>query len=585
MYAGRVSLPAAAIAIAVGIVLGVPAGLTAGYHGGRIGTVILRLCDIVLSIPAVIVLLAVLAVFTGNVDAAMVALGVLVSPTYIRLVEASTRAVRKELYIDAARVAGLSPPRIMVRHILPHVAPAVVVQASLVGAIALLTEAGLSFVGLGVAPPTPSWGGMIAEASQAFDEQKFLLLPAGLILTLTVLSLSMLADALRDAYSPTARRSPAVPRGTQRHAARRRKEGADRGRAARPDTPAPSGQRLLVVRGLTIRAVKDRGVALVTSLDLDVYAGETVALVGESGSGKTLTARAILTLLPDGLSLEADRLDFDGHDLLAASPRDLRQLRGAGVAYIGQEPMASLDPNFTVMSQLAEPLRLHQRIGRGKARAQALALLRDVGINDPDRVARSRPYQLSGGMAQRVAIAIALTGNPRLLIADEPTTALDVTVQAAILDLLRELQQRNGMAILLVSHDLGVVADLCDRTVVMYAGEPVEQARTRELLIGPLHPYSASLIAANPASGTIVGGTASAGADSSDEAAGARRYLPMIPGQVPLPRDWPGGCRFAPRCGYAIADCSQQHPLLTEQAGQRSSRCIRVDKLLEKRPA
>jgi peptide/nickel transport system permease protein len=303
-------------------------------------------------------------------------------------------------------------------------------------------------------------------------------------------------------------------------------------------------------------------VTVVRDVSFDVAAGEAVGIVGESGCGKTVTARCLIGLLPGGGQMTSGSVMFGGTELAGISERRLAQLRGSRIGLISQEPMSGLDPSFRVGGQLAEIVRRHDpAMTRRRARARAAELLTMVRLPDPARVARCYPHQLSGGMAQRVSIALALAGGPALLIADEPTTALDVTVQAEILDLLRDLRTRLHLAILLISHDWGVVADLCDRVVVMYAGEVVEQASAEELYRRPRHPYSMGLLAANPSLAPV-----------GDQ-------LPAIPGSVPSPAAWLPGCHFQPRCPYATARCGAGPIPLAEAAPGRTARCIHAGSL------
>jgi dipeptide transport system ATP-binding protein len=299
---------------------------------------------------------------------------------------------------------------------------------------------------------------------------------------------------------------------------------------------------LLEVRNLTVRFPTRHGAfTAVDGFDVDVDRDEALAIVGESGSGKSVAMLAVMGLLPASAEIEADVMRFDGHDLLTLAPKARRALAGRDLAMIFQEPMSSLNPCFTVGFQIAEALKTHLKPSRAERKARTLALLREVGIPDPERRLHAFPHQLSGGMSQRVMIAMALACGPKLLIADEPTTALDVTLQAQILDLLLGLRQRNGMALVLITHDMGVVAETADRVIVQYAGQQVEANATRALFENPHHPYTAALLAALP------------------ERATHRRLL-AIPGVVPGQFDRPSGCLFAPRCEFAFAACRAAPP-------------------------
>ena len=299
---------------------------------------------------------------------------------------------------------------------------------------------------------------------------------------------------------------------------------------------------LLEIDDLTVEFATSQGAfRAVESLSLSVDAGEFVAVVGESGSGKSVAMLAVMGLLPWTATVIARRLAFDGHDLLVMSPRQRRRIIGKDIAMIFQEPLSSLNPCFTVGFQLGEALKTHLHLGRRERRARSLALLQAVGITESERRLRAFPHQLSGGMNQRVMIAMALACRPKLLIADEPTTALDVTIQAQILDLLVELQRETGMGLALITHDMGVVAETAERVAVFYAGQKVEEQGVRDLFADPHHPYTAALLAALP------------------ERASGRR-LPAIGGVVPGQFDRPIGCLFSPRCRFATERCVEKAP-------------------------
>ncbi|MBI5256183.1 MAG: ABC transporter ATP-binding protein [Burkholderiales bacterium] len=296
---------------------------------------------------------------------------------------------------------------------------------------------------------------------------------------------------------------------------------------------------LLDIQGLTVRfATRGGAFTAVDGVDISVEPNEVLAIVGESGSGKSVAMLAIMGLLPWTATVTAERLAFDGRDLTTLTPKQRRQLIGRDIAMVFQEPMSSLNPCFTVGYQVGEALAIHMKLDRKARRQRVIELLEQVGIPDAARRLTAFPHQLSGGMCQRVMIAMALACQPRLLIADEPTTALDVTIQAQILDLLLGLRQRTGMALVLITHDLGVVAETADRVVVQYAGRQVETARAADLFEDPHHPYTAALLAALP-----------------EHAQG--RQLAAIPGLVPGQFDRPPGCLFAPRCAHAQPACER----------------------------
>ena len=299
---------------------------------------------------------------------------------------------------------------------------------------------------------------------------------------------------------------------------------------------------LLEIRNLSVTFATSTGAfKAVDGIDLDVEAGDVVAIVGESGSGKSVAMLAVMGLLPKTATVTADRLAFDGEDMFALSPRRRRQVVGKEVAMIFQEPIASLNPCFTVGFQIGEVLKAHLNLDRRARHARSVELLQEVGISEPERRLSAFPHQLSGGMSQRVMIAMATACRPKLLIADEPTTALDVTIQAQILDLLLRLQQDHGMALILITHNMGVVAETAHRVVVQYAGQQVERQDVRGLFAVPHHPYTVALLDALP-----------------DRATGDR--LPAIHGVVPGQGDRPSGCLFHPRCDFAADLCAKVVP-------------------------
>ncbi|MEU6196088.1 dipeptide/oligopeptide/nickel ABC transporter permease/ATP-binding protein [Streptomyces sp. NPDC047061] len=553
LYGGRTSLLGALIAVSVALVIGVPSGLLAGYYRKWFDAVSSWLANILMAVPAIVVLLVVMSAVGQNTYVAMAVFGVLMSPGVFRLIRASAISVREELYVDAARVSGLTDGRIVCRHILPVVQAPTIIQAAQMLGLAIVIQSGLEFLGLGSATQA-SWGSMLNDAFANIYTKPVLMLWPGGALALTVAAFGLLGNALRDALDASAgsgrgRRT----RRAVRNATRARKaeqteksltavkavkapdsapaEGigadpsttaaavaeaeaevespespeftrssADVGGARRPKPAVASAQDddapLLVLDGLHVSYPAEHGEkAVVDGVSLTVRKGEVLGLVGESGSGKSQTAFAVLGLLPPEALVSADRLVFDGAELGRLSRTEMNRLRGRRIAYVPQEPMSNLDPSFRIGAQLVEPVRRHLRLSASEARTKTLGLLERVGIADPERVFASYPHQISGGMAQRVLIAGAVSCDPDLLIADEPTTALDVTVQAEVLDLMRSLQRERNMGMVLVTHDFGVVADICDRVTVMQTGQVVESAPARELFAAPRHPYTRMLLA------------------------------------------------------------------------------------------
>ncbi len=324
----------------------------------------------------------------------------------------------------------------------------------------------------------------------------------------------------------------------------------------------PEKEALLEVRDLKTYFFTDRGTArAVDGVSFSIPARSTLGLVGESGCGKSVTALSILRLIqsPPG-RIVGGSVRFEGRDLLQLSGEEIRQVRGNQISMIFQEPMTSLNPVFTIGDQIMEALLAHRNVSREEARDQAIEMLRRVKIPSAETLIHQYPHQISGGMRQRAMIAMALVCHPKLLIADEPTTALDVTIQAQILDLLQDLQQEFGMSILLITHDLGIVADLADAVTVMYAGQIIERASTAKLFSHPSHPYTLGLFQSRPQLGQ------------------KKERLDVIPGVVPNPTDFPPGCRFHPRCAHVTDPCRQNDVTLEEVAADHASACLRVQR-------
>jgi peptide/nickel transport system permease protein len=476
-------------ALLVAAVLGVGLGMTGGYFGGRFDAVVGQITNLFQALPMIIISLAVLTVFNRSMFAAMVTFGIIGSAGVTRVVRSATINVRNELYIEAARISGLSDSAIIWRHVLPRIMGPIIVQLSLVAAIAVIVQTGISFLGLGVPAPAPTWGGGIFEAAASLNDFPWLLVPSGGVVALTILAFGLLGDALRDT---------AVETWARPSARRNRPIATDLARRAAAFASAPANA-VLSVRGLQIatgQGAQER--LLVQDLNFDLLASETLGVVGESGSGKTLTVLALMGLLPPGTRINSGALRLDGRIIELTDEASLAALRGKQLSMIFQEPMAALDPCFTLGHQLVEVIRCHSSMNPRQAQQRSLELLRQVKIANAEDVARRYPHQVSGGMAQRVGIARALASNPAVLFADEPTTALDVTVQAEILELLRSLRESRSMAVIFVTHDWGVVADICDRAMVLFRGQVLETADVMEIFERPQHPYTAALLKANP---------------------------------------------------------------------------------------
>lgn len=325
------------------------------------------------------------------------------------------------------------------------------------------------------------------------------------------------------------------------------------------------GLPLLQVKNLTVQFNTDRGIInAVEDASFKIHQAETVCIVGESGSGKSVTSLSIMGLLPKHIGkISMGEILFEGDNLVAKTDKEMRQIRGNDISMIFQEPMTSLNPVYTIGDQIAETYRYHMRVKKKQAMEKAIELLRKVGIPLPEERAYQYPHQLSGGMRQRVMIAMSLACNPKLLIADEPTTALDVTIQAQVLEIMKALKKELNMSILFITHDLGVVADMADRVIVMYAGLIVEEARVEQIFNNPLHPYTIGLLKAMPS------------LSSKDE------RLQTIQGTLPNPLQKPSGCRFHPRCPFATGKCRNEEPSLEKVESGRRVACWHYDQLEE----
>jgi oligopeptide/dipeptide ABC transporter ATP-binding protein len=539
IWGGRTSLRATFEIVAVAAVIAIPLGLIAGFFRGAVDSVIMRLMDAMFSFPPLILALTVAALLGASVNDTALAIGIVFVPGFVRLIRGQVIAVREENFIESARSLGATSPRLIRKHIVPNVASPVIIQVALALGFALLVEAGLSYLGIGEQPPTPSWGGMLQEGFNFINSAPWALIFPGLLIMFTVLSFNWVADGLRDSLGrerPKASTASTAEEATSRL-------GRLFGRGPEPSIP-PIPARvheapLLSVENLRIEFLTNgEWLPVMEEATFSVSPGRTLGLVGESGSGKTVSALAVMGLLPPKVSRVSGSARFAGPDLMRLSPGELRQIRGNDISMIFQEPMTSLNPAFTVGNQVAEQVRTHRHLNRDESWKIAVEMLERVEIPDAKNRAKDYPHAFSGGMRQRVMIAMALSCSPKLLIADEPTTALDVTTQAQIVELLHNLQQEEEMAMIFVTHDLGVIADVADDVVVMYAGQIVESAEVNDLFARPRHPYTEALLSSIP------------------QLTPPGEHLHAIPGMVPRPDQFAAGCRFSPRCPYAIVRCA-----------------------------
>jgi ABC-type dipeptide/oligopeptide/nickel transport system ATPase component/ABC-type dipeptide/oligopeptide/nickel transport system permease subunit len=487
LWAARGTLLACVIVLVVSLLIGVLSGLLAGFFGGWVDRISGWLADVILALPGTVLLIALYTVIGPSITIAMAVFGLLIAPSYFRLVRGVVAHVRRELYIDAAQVSGLSDARIILRHVLIAVRAPVIIQSSFVLAAGIGIQAGLEFLGLGN-PREASWGGILQSTFNVMYLNRGAVVAPTLLISLTTLALVLLGNALRDVLQ-VGQAPRALSRSARRQLAENLVSSDRRSREGSDDSA------LLRIRDLHVAYPTASGISeVVRGIDLDIRKGDIHGLVGESGSGKSQTVFAALGILPRE-ALVAGSIVFDGTELIG-SPANIRAVRGRRIAYIPQEPMSNLDPTLTVGQQLTVGLRAVKSVSRRQAKVELLELLGRVGIKDPRSVFGMYPHQISGGMAQRVLITGAIAGDPDVILADEPTTALDVTIQADVLDLLREIRDERGLGMLLVTHNLGVVADICDTVSVMRNGMIIETADVRTLFASPREPYTRELLAA-----------------------------------------------------------------------------------------
>lgn len=484
LYSTNTAAISALIGGSVALLVGAIAGLVGGYFGRRIRNTTEWVFNLLMSFPGMLLLIVLMPLTGGEYKYTMLIFGVLFSPSIYRIVRNQVLGVKNELFVDAARVSGLGSVRILGRHVLPAVRGPVIIAIAFLAGSAINVQSGLAFLGVG-SKQEPSFGAMIATGFTNLYIAPVQFLWPSLMLGIITASLVLLGNSLRDALEgsrPKPQKLEQAPRTTA--------QGATVAERTEP-------QALLEITDLAIAYPHRDGLnEVVKGVTLTLECGKILGLVGESGSGKSQTAFATLGVLPPEAVITRGSIRYNGRELVGLTDAQMRPLRGREIAYIPQEPMSNLDPSFKVGAQLTEGIRKSLGLTRAEAKKHVIGLLARCGIADPERTFASYPHQISGGMAQRVLIAGAVASRPKLLIADEPTTALDVTVQAEILDLLRDLQSELDMAVLLVTHNLGVVADICDRVTVMQQGRTVETGETLQVFREPKDPYTKLLLAA-----------------------------------------------------------------------------------------
>jgi oligopeptide/dipeptide ABC transporter ATP-binding protein len=538
------ALTATVVAVGVGLALGAGPMLL----GRRVGRLIVGGVNIAVAFPGLLLALFFAVIFGVGAVGAVLAIGLAGAPAFGRLCQTLIAGVADRDYITAARIAGVSRGRLLARHVLPNIAEPLVVNATIGAGGALLAFAGLSFLGLGVQPPAYDWGRLLQDGLASIYVQPVGALAPGLAIVVAGLAFNLFGETIAKGFAiaaldggpaRSARATAAAVPATTAH---------DDALASAP-TPASAGGRgepVLDVASLTVTLPTEEGpVQPVRGLTFRVEPGEAVGMVGESGAGKTLTALAVARLIEEPARVSATRLRLLGTDLLRGAEGLHRHLLGTSMSMVFQDPGTTFNPTRRVGGQLAEVGRHHLGMSRSQARARAIDRLRAVHVPAPERRAGQYPHELSGGLRQRAMIGMGLMGSPALIIADEPTTALDVTTQQQVLRLLQSVRESSGVAILLISHDVAVVRQTCERVLVMYAGRIVEDLPASELTTGARHPYTRALVAAVP-----------------DMDSDLDRPLAVIPGRPVEPSEVPPGCAYAARCPLADQRCLDLDPVL-----------------------
>jgi len=538
LVATRLSVELALLATAIGVVAGTVLGTAPSVLPRWAGRLVAAIVNIAVAFPGLLLALFFAVIFGVGTKGAVLAIGFATAPAFARLAQTMAAGVAGRDYVAAARVAGVGRFRVLVRHILPNIGDPLVVNATIGAGDALLSFAALSFLGIGVQAPSYDWGRLLGEGLDRIYINPAAALAPGVAVVIAGLAFNLFGE------------SAAAVIGLRAHSARiglrpallPREDVPDRDDGADAGLSAP----VLAVQNLQVAFPgRDGWTTPVRGVTFTVRAGEAVGVVGESGSGKSLTVLAAARLIERPGQVSADQLEFAGTSLLNTPERELRSLLGTSLAMVFQDPMTSFNPTLRVGRQLAEVSEQHQGLGRRAAFARAVDRLRAVQVPAAQRRARQYPHEFSGGMRQRAMIGMGLMGDPRLVIADEPTTALDVTVQRQVLRLLARVRADTQAAILLISHDITVVAQTCDRILVMYAGRIVEDLPTAELYTSSRHPYTRALLDAVP-----------------DLDTDRHAPLTVIPGRPPEPGQLPAGCAFAPRCPFTDERCRENDPAL-----------------------
>lgn len=570
VFGSRVSLAVGAASVLVSGTLGVLLGLMAGYHRGRVDDIIMRTVDLMSALPTLLVALFVLFVIGPGITNLVLVLALVRWPNYARLARSMTLSHRESAFVEGAEALGASAPRIIFRHILPHLLSPILVLGTLEFAAMVLAEASLSFLGFGIQPPQPSWGLDVSAGREYIMSAWWLVTFPGIMILLTTLSLNLLGTWVRAITDPVQRwrwlmQSDRRARGAGSAGVQPADPRLEYGTitvqepaAKLPDSN--SVRPLLEVADLYVEFQTLEGVSkAVNGISYTLGRQETLAIVGESGAGKSISAEAVMGILESPPArVTAASLVYDGRDLQRMSKAERRSICGDRIGLVAQDALTALNPTLTVGYQIEEMYRVHRGISRQEARKKAVECLERVGIPMAPQRVRDYPHQFSGGMRQRAMIAMALALEPDILIADEPTTALDVTVQAQIMELLTRVQAEANMSLILITHDLALVAEIADRIIVMYAGRIVESGPCTEIYRNMLHPYTKGLMQSIPR------------ADYKSDRLGS------IPGAPPDPKNIPSGCAFHPRCPCATDLCRVEIPPLRAVSENHHVACCMI---------
>jgi peptide/nickel transport system permease protein len=549
LVATRLSIGLSVLSAGAGILLGLLIGALTAVLGHRPRVLLQRLIDLLQAFPTILVGIFVGAIMGAGPTGAVLGVGIAIAFHFARVASTLALSIGARDYVLAARVTGVRRLRLLLRHVVPNIAETLLITTTVAMSTSLVAISALSFLGVGVQPPDYDWGRMLNEGLESFYVEPTASLAPGICIALAAIAFGLVGEALARAMNPILWTAT----GGDRHL---------RPLAPPPlDTEAPppaeaDSDRILDVRNLSVAFPGDNGpVRVVSDVSLRIRKGEMVGIVGESGSGKTMTAMAIAQLLPHGAA-QTGEIEVHGKGLRRLSERELDALLGMEVAVVFQDPMSSLNPALRIATQVAEARTAHDRDARSGVDETVEMKLAEVNIPSPRRVMQQHPHQLSGGMRQRVMIAMGLMTEPALLIADEPTTALDVTIQSQVMAVLERVNREHGTAVILISHNLGLVAQNCSRVLVMYAGRVIEDGPTERIIREPLHPYTRALLQAIP-----------------DLSRPRDEPLQDIPGGSPDLADPPSGCPYHPRCPLAVDQCRVAEPPLIAHAEDRRAAC------------